>query len=208
MNLTSTDENRGSPCQTTGFGVFSPQNISTCENHVRSIQRKLDKAVANDDENLIQWYVHLLSKKSRAVKILAVHRICEVNSGRYTAGVDGIAMPEDRSKRVEVMGSLVDGIDITSEPTPIKRVYIPKPSGDKRPLGIPTIKDRIAQEIVRQSIEPICEYHFLTCSYGFRPKRSCHDAMADLFLKLSKINSRRWIIEADIKGCFDVTIQA
>ena len=55
---------------------------------------KLDKAVANDDKDLIRWYVHVLSKKSRAVKILAVNRVCQINSGRHTAGVDGIAMPQ------------------------------------------------------------------------------------------------------------------
>jgi RNA-directed DNA polymerase len=202
MNLTSTDEKRGLPCQTTGFGVFSPQSITEFENHVRSIQMKLDKAVANDDKDLIRWYVHLLSKKSRAVKILAIYKVCEVNSGKYTASVDGVAMPRDRTERFRMMERLINEIDITTKPLPIKRAYIPKPNGDKRPLDIPTIKDRIIQEIIRLSIEPICEYHFLSCSYGFRPKRSCQDAMADLFLKLGKRNSKRWIIEGDIKGCF------
>ena len=204
MSLTSTDENRGLvPCQTTGFDMFSPLSIKKFENRVRSIQWKLDKAVANDDKDLIRWCAHILSKKSRAVKILAVNRICQINSGKYTAGVDGIAMPSDRVERHRVMENLVNEIDITSEPQPIRRVYIPKPNGDKRPLGIPTIRDRIVQDIIRQSTEPICEYHFMSCSYGFRPKRSCHDAMTDLFVKLSKQNSRRWIVEGDIKGCFD-----
>ena len=191
------------PCQTTGLGVFSPQSISNFENHVLSIQMKLDNAVANDDKDLIRWYVHLLSRKSRAVKILAIHEVCEVNSGKYTAGVDGIAMPRDRTERLRTMKNLIAEIDITSKPLPIKRAYIPKPNGDKRPRGIPTIRDRIIQEIVRTSIEPICEYHFLSCSYGFRPKRSCQDAMVDLFMKLGKPNSKRWVIEGDIKGCFD-----
>ena len=205
MGLARTDEKRGLvPCQTTGFDdIFSPLSIKRFENRVRSIQMKLDKAVANDDKDLIRWYVHLLSKKSRAVKILAIHKVCEVNSEKYTAGVDGIAMPRDRTERLRMMESFIDTIDITTQPLPIKRVYIPKPNGDTRPLGIPTIRDRIIQEIIRLSIEPICEYHFLSCSYGFRPKRSCQDAMADLFMKLNKPNSKRWIIEGDIKGCFD-----
>ncbi len=88
------------------------------------------------------------------------------------------------------MESMIDEIDITSKPSPIRRVYIPKSNGDTRPLGIPTIKDRIIQEIIRQSIEPICEYHFLSCSYGFRPKRSCHDATADLYNKLRRKDAR------------------
>ena len=164
---------------------------------------KLDRAVADGDNTRIRGYVHLLSKKSRAVKILATHKVCQQNSGRHTAGVDGFAMPTNRKERYKLMESLIDEIDIDKKPAPIRRAYIPKPNGDKRPLGIPTIMDRIVQEIIRISIEPICEYHFLPCSYGFRPKRSCHDAIQDLFTKLSQKSARRWIVEGDIKSCFD-----
>ncbi len=203
MNLTSTDEYLRLRSQTTGFGSFSTENIKACENEVRSVQMKLDKAVANDDIPMIRWYIHLLSKKSKAVKILAVHRICETNKGKHTAGVDGVSIPHDKGQRLIMMESLLHEIDITAKPSPIKRVYIPKPNGKLRPLGIPTIRDRIVQDIIRQAIEPICEYHFQPCSYGFRPKRSCHDAIADLFIKLARKQSRRWIVEGDIKGCFD-----
>jgi RNA-directed DNA polymerase len=203
MNLTITDENQVNTCQTNGFGTFSHENIIECENHVRSIQERLDRAVANDDKPTIRWLTHLLSKRSRAAKILAVHRICQVNKGRHTAGIDGIAMPTLKEERLQVMEKLLDGTDITKKPDPIRRVYIPKPNGKQRPLGIPTIHDRIVQEIIRQSIEPVCEYHFQPCSYGFRPKRSCHDAIVDLHNKLSQRGARRWIIEGDIEGCFD-----
>jgi RNA-directed DNA polymerase len=142
-------------------------------------------------------------KKSRAVKVLAVHRVCKVNTGRHTAGVDGVSIPKDIEGRLPMMMELFNDIDIEKKPQPIKRVYIPKPNGDKRPLGIPTIADRINQDIIRQAVEPICEFHFQSCSYGFRPKRSCQDAMSDLFNKLSKKHGKRWIVEGDIKGCFD-----
>ena len=203
MVLPDTDENQLNSCQTAGLDIFSKSRLSECERYVRGVQMKLDRAVANDDKSQIRGYVHLLNKKSRAVKILAIHRVCEVNSERHTAGVDGVKMPKDKEERRKLMISLIDEIDIKKKPSPIRRVYIPKPDGNKRPLGIPTIMDRIIQEIIRVSIEPISEYHFLSCSYGFRPKRSCQDAVTDLFTKLSQKNSRRWIVEGDVKGCFD-----
>ena len=202
MVLPETDRNQVYTCQTAGLDIFSKGSLSECEGYVRGVQRKLDRAVANDDKSRIRGYVRCLNK-SKAVKILAIHRVCEVNSGRHTAGIDGMAMPKDKKERRRLMISLISEINIKQKPSPIRRVYIPKPNGDVRPLGIPTIMDRIIQEIIRVSIEPICEYHFLPCSYGFRPKRSCQDAVMDLFTKLSQKNSRRWIVEGDIKGCFD-----
>jgi RNA-directed DNA polymerase len=149
-------------------------------------------------------------KRSRAAKVLAVYQVCKVNTGRHTAGVDGIAIPIETERRPSMMMKLLGDINVTRKPQPIRRVYIPKPvanpdsigDGSKQPLGIPTLSDRISQEIIRQAIEPICEHHFQNCSYGFRPLRGCQDA-SDLFNKLSKAKSRRWIVEGDIKGCFD-----
>ncbi len=203
MDFTTTDENQVNTCQTSGQNTFSHDNITACEKYVLRIQRRLDKAVANDDKSKIRWYSHLLMKRSRAVKILAVHRVCQVNSGKHTAGVDGVSIPKERDGKLPTMLALLNDIDIERKPQPIRRVYIPKPNGDKRPLGIPTLSDRINQDIIRQAIEPICEYHFQDCSYGFRPKRNCQDAMSDLYNKLSKSYGKRWIVEGDIKGCFD-----
>ena len=203
MDLITTDEYQVKSCQTGGFDNFSHDNIIVCEKEVRSIQERLDKAVANGDKTKIRWYIHLLSKKSKAVKTLAIHRICQVNQGRYTAGVDGMTVPKDKVERHAMMETLLNSVDITSKPKPIRRVFIPKSNGEYRPLSIPTINDRIIQEIVRQAIEPICEHHFLPCNHGFRPRRSCHDAIADLFSKLSRKGASRWVVEGDIKGCFD-----
>ena len=83
-------------CQPTGTNIFSAENIRNCERYVSSIQRKLDKAVADNDKSKIRWYIHLLSKRSRAVKILAVCRVTTQNKGRYTAGIDGIRMIRGR----------------------------------------------------------------------------------------------------------------
>lgn len=205
MDLIEIGENqRGhTRCQPSEADTFTPDNVKKCEKYVRNIQRRLDKAVANDDSPKIRWYSHLLAKRSRASKVIAVHQICEVNKGRHTAGVDGVAMPKDRKERLPLMIELLNSINIDKKPSPIRRVPIPKPNGGTRPLGIPTIADRINQDIIRRSIEPIVEYYFLPCSHGFRPKRRCQDAIEDLFTKLSRRNSARWVIEGDIKGCFD-----
>ena len=183
--------------------ILGKANIRRCERYVLRIQRRMDKAIAEGNQAKIRFYSYLLGKRSKAVKILAVNRVCKVNNGKHTAGVDGMSISEDKKVAEKQMILLLNEVDVTQKPKPIRRVFIPKPNGKLRPLGIPTLKDRINQEIIRTAIEPICEYHFLPCSYGFRPKRSCHDAIGDIFTKLSRKVSKRWIIEGDIKGCFD-----
>ena len=162
-----------------------------------------DEAVANNDKARIRWYVHLLSKRSRAVKSLAVYHVTTQNKGRYTAGIDGIKMIRGRKGiNEQTRLSLLNAIDIKKKPSPITRVFIPKANGKKRPLGIPPMLDRIIQDILRMTLEPITEYHANDNSYGFRPKRSCHDAIEHLFNKLNRKNSSRWVVEGDITGCF------
>lgn len=184
--------------------IFGIDNIRKCEEYVLSIQRRLDKAVADNDTKGIRETFDLLAKRSMAVKILAIKRITSDNKGKYTAGVDGIAMPkDDRQLQNQMRLKLLDKIDIQKKPDNIKRIHIPKPNGKKRPLGIPTIHDRIIQDILRTALEPIVEYHFSPNSYGFRPKRSCQDAQGQLFKKLGRTTSPKYVIEGDIKGCFD-----
>jgi RNA-directed DNA polymerase len=184
--------------------TFSASNIRHCETRVFSLQMKLDKAVANNDIKGIRESFNNLAKGSNASKVLAVWRITQRNTGKYTAGIDGISMPKgDRDLQDELRHKLLVEIDISRKPDAIRRVYIPKSNGKKRPLGIPTIRDRISQEILRIAIEPIAEYHFSNNSWGFRPKRSCQDAVQQLFKKLSRAISYRYIVEGDIKGCFD-----
>jgi RNA-directed DNA polymerase len=184
--------------------IFGAENIRNCQEYVISIQRRLDKAVADNDIKGIRETFDLLAKRTDAVKILATQRITQRNQGKYTAGVDGIAIPKgDRQLQNDIRLKLLDKIDIEKNPDAIKRVFIPKPNGKQRPLGIPTIQDRINQEILRIAIEPIVEYHFNDSSYGFRPKRSCHDAQEALYHKLVNPSFPRYILEGDIKGCFD-----
>ena len=184
--------------------IFGIDNIRNCEEYVLSIQRRLDKAVADNDTKGIRETFDLLAKRSVAVRILSTKRITSDNKGKYTAGVDGIAMPrDDRELQNQMRLKLLDKIDIEKKPNNIKRIHIPKPNGKKRPLGIPTLIDRIIQDILRTALEPIVEYHFSSNSYGFRPKRSCQDAQGQLFKKLGRTTSPKYVIEGDIKGCFD-----
>lgn len=191
--------------QNIGVDTFCAENIRNCEEYVLSIQRRLDKVVADNDKKGIRELFDLLTKRSNAVKILATYRITSRNTGKYTAGIDGIAMPKDESRQTQnqIRHKIMTEIDIDKKPDPIRRVFIPKPNGDKRPLGIPTIHDRIVQEILRIGLDPIVEFWYNSNSYGFRPRRSCQDAMIHLFLKLGHNSSFRYVIDADIKGCFD-----
>ena len=195
---------QGMSCHPSEADIFSAANLRRCEAYVRSTQRKLDKAVANGDQAKIRWYTHLLSKRSRAVKILAVHKVTCLNRGKYTAGVDKVTLPRaDRQTQNRFRGQLLEEIDILKKSAPIRRVLINKSNGKKRPLGISTLASRITQEILRMTLEPLVEYHFSERSFGFRPKRRCQDAIQNLFGKLCQKGSRAWLVEGDIRSCFD-----
>jgi len=167
------------------------------------MQRRLDKAVSDRNQDRIRHITYLLSRRSQAVKIVAIERVTRTNAGKHTAGVDGIATPKDRAEADRLRQRLLAEVDIRKRPLPIRRVYIPKSNGKKRPLGISTLQDRVIQAILRITLEPIAEYHFVDCSYGFRPKRSCQDAIEHIFRKVVTRRNPPWIIEGDIRGCFD-----
>ncbi len=190
--------------RTQEVNIFSAENIRNCERYVFSIQQRLDRAVATNDVKRIRHIFDLLTKRSQAVKILAVYRITKRNTGKNTAGIDGMAIPKGNTREAnKIAMRLLNTIDIKAKPDTIRRVFIPKGNGKKRPLGIPTLRDHINQEILRIAIEPIVEYHSHNQSFGFRPKRSCHDAIGSLHNKLASRYKPRYIIEGDIKGCFD-----
>ncbi|QNP30176.1 group II intron reverse transcriptase/maturase [Cylindrospermopsis curvispora] len=137
-----------------------------------------------------------LMLRSHANLLFAVRQITQTNRGKKTSGIDKeiINTPGERVKLVLEWNEVA--------PSPTRRVMIPKPNGKKRPLGIPTIRDRVMQTVVKNALEPEWEAVFEEHSYGFRPGRSCQDAIAQSFIRL-KNGRDNWVLEADIKGFFD-----
>jgi RNA-directed DNA polymerase len=132
--------------------------------------------------------------------VTSVRRVTQINQGKYTAGIDKLVIktPKARGMLVDILLKFTPW-----KPYPTRRVYIPKPNGKKRPLGIPTVIDRCLQAIVKNALEPYWESKFEGSSYGFRPGRSAHDAITKIYLIARPNKTKKWVVDADIKGCFD-----
>lgn len=171
-------------------------NWRKLERMVFKLQKRIYKASSRGDVKTVRRLQKTLIK-SWAAKALAVKKVSQDNKGKKTAGIDGIKSlnPAQRLK-------LAENLRITGKSKPTRRVWIPKPKTDeKRPLGIPTMYDRALQSLVKLALEPEWEAFFEPNSYGFRPGRSCHDAIQQLFLELQKCP--KYILDADIAKCFD-----
>jgi RNA-directed DNA polymerase len=165
--------------------------------NVRRLQARIVKATKQGrwgKVKALQWLLtHSLSGKAIAVK-----QVTE-NQGKKTPGVDGETWSTPEAKTTAVKSLKRRGY----QPTPVRRVYIPKSNGKKRPLGIPTMKDRAMQALYLLGLDPVSETLADRNSYGFRKGRSTHDAIEQCFTTLAKGKSPQWVLEGDIEGCFD-----
>ena len=164
---------------------------------VSRIQARIVKAVKNGLKQTARGLQRLLSN-SLAAKLIAIKRVIS-NSGKRTPGVDNILIDTPR-KRWETLKNL----NLPEyKAKPLKRIYIPKKNGKKRPLGIPAMHDRVEQALDLLGLDPVSESTADNHSYGFRKVRSAQDAMGAIYNALRRKGSADWILEADIKGCFD-----
>ncbi|MCI0145097.1 group II intron reverse transcriptase/maturase [Paraburkholderia sediminicola] len=167
------------------------------ERNVRGMQIRIAKATREGDWRRVKALQRMLTRTLSA-KLYAVRRVTQ-NQGARTAGVDRELWDSPES-RWDAVGRLKR---LGYKPLPLRRVFIPKANGKERPLGIPTMRDRAMQALYLLALEPVAESTSDPNSYGFRRNRSTADAMSQLFQCLRRPDSASWVLEADIKGCFD-----
>ena len=172
------------------------------EEQVRRMRGRIFKAVQDGDWPLAR-NVQKLMLRSWSNTLVSVRQVTQRNAGRRTAGIDGLVALTSQA-RAEMAVRVHASIG-SHQPSPVRRVYIPKAS-DKtkmRPLGIPVLSDRCHQARVRNALEPEWEARFEPRSYGFRPGRGCHDAIESLYNTLHGKSRRVWILDADLAAAFD-----
>src|SRR3989441_6542742 len=165
--------------------------------NVRRLQLCIAKAIRAGKYGKARALSWLLTH-SRSAKLLAVKRVTG-NKGAKTPGVDNIIWRTDRQKYAAAQNLKRRGY----RPLPLRRHYIPKKNGKKRPLSIPVMRDRAMQALHALALKPIAEQLADRNSYGFREGRSCADAIGQCFCALAKTYAPVWVLEGDIKSCFD-----
>ena len=172
-------------------------NWAKCHQQVRRLQARIVKATQEGRWRMVKALQWLLTH-SWSGRVIAVKRVTE-NQGKKTPGVDRETWSTPEAKLQAVLSLRRRGY----QPLPLRRVFIPKSNGKLRPLGIPTMKDRAMQALHLLALEPVSETLADKNSFGFRPERSTADAREHAFTVLASAKRPQWILEGDIKGCFD-----
>ena len=188
----------GKPCASPGIATcWEEIDWQKARAYVKKLQMRIVKAQKRGHYSKVKSLQWLLTHSFYA-KALAVKRVTS-NSGKRTSGVDHELWLTPQAKFNAISKLNRRGY----RPQPLRRHYIPKKNGKMRPLSIPTMTDRAMQTLYKFSLEPIAETYADPNSYGFRIGRSTHDAIEQCFTDLNKGKSPKWILEGDIKGCFD-----
>jgi RNA-directed DNA polymerase len=166
---------------------------------VRNLRQRIFRAAQEGNLKKVRSLQKLMLK-SYSNRLVSVRRVAQVNAGKNTPGVDKLVI-----KTPAARGKMVDDLAHYTiwKTKPVRRVYIPKAKNKRRPLGIPVVADRCLQAMIKNALEPAWEARFEGTSYGFRPGRSCHDAIEKIFVLARPNKTKKWILDADIRGAFD-----
>lgn len=164
------------------------------------LQPTFDKLYSDSQNGKI--FTNLLEIISSEENIRLAYRNIKKNSGSSTIGIDKLSIKDIENMSIESYVNIIKRKLTWYKPKPVKRVEIPKPNGKMRPLGIPTIVDRLVQQCILQVLEPICEAKFFERSNGFRPNRSAEQAIAQCY-KMIQLQNLHFVVDIDIKGFFD-----
>jgi len=169
-------------------------------NEYYSIQGIYDELYSSAKSN--QAFTNLYDIVVSDENILLAYRNIKRNNGSKTKGTNSTTIIDVGAEEPERYISYVKNRLANFRPMSVRRVEIPKENGKTRPLGIPTMEDRLIQQCIKQVLEPICEAKFFKHSYGFRPNRSTHHAIARV-LALTNRHNFQYVVDIDIKGFFD-----
>jgi RNA-directed DNA polymerase len=178
---------------------WSAINWRKANRAVRNLRQRIFRATQEGNLKKVRSLQELMLK-SYSNRLVSVRRVTQINAGKNTPGMDKLVI-----KTPAARGQMVDALAHYApwKARPVRRIYIPKANNKRRPLGIPVVVDRCLQAMVKNALEPAWEAKFEGTSYGFRPGRSCHDAIEKIYRLARPNKTKKWILDADIRGAFD-----